>query len=294
MLLFKQKFHDAIRSGKKTQTLRSWKTQRVKAGQKEIIPGVGPIMIDSVEKVLLNELTDADAIPDGFPTVEALTNELHEIYGDELGNLYKIRFHILKDTPGESEISDQGPSEKSSETDQSAASADSSNPTDSGSKRKSIPPELLVPQSKESPAVVKFVVAMKREFAERMEKYKDQLEYKEYLKIQQIENEARNLSETGVVRLMIRRCHINRNVCDWNHEPCKSQDFFDIFLRSPRNERGVPILDGYRLRSLMRDCCDEEEWESISWIATEICSAWTEWQYAVEHWMNQLTSPKQE
>lgn len=286
MLLFKQKFHAAIRRGEKTQTLRNWKSQRVKAGQKEMIPGVGPIMIDSVEMVLLDELTDADAIPDGFPTAEALKNELRDIYGDGAEHLYKVRFHLLKENRDESALPGQASSGKTSKKGQKGASA---SPVP-----RPIPQELLVPRYSDPPAVVKFVVEMKRKFAEIMEQYEDKREAEEFAKNHQDDEDTRQLTEPEVVELMVRRCRINRNVCDWNHEPGKSLDFFDVFLRSPRDERGIPTLDGYRLRSLMRDFCEDDDqlWDSINWIASEICSAWTEWQYAVEHWANQPAKGK--
>ena len=40
MLLFKKKFLAAIRSGRKTQTIRLWKHQRMRSGQRSYIPGV--------------------------------------------------------------------------------------------------------------------------------------------------------------------------------------------------------------------------------------------------------------
>ncbi len=293
MLLFKQKFHDAIRRGEKTQTLRNWKTQHVKSGQKDVIPGVGPIMIDSVEKVLLDELTDADAIPDGFPTAEALKNELRDIYGDDLSNLYKVRFHLLKESNEESALPAATPGKTTRKTSKKAQKSGAE-----ASSRPAVPGpdsmDLLVPRSKEPPAVVKFVVEMKRKFAEIMEQYEDKREAEEFAKNHQDDEDTRQLTEPEVGELMVRRCRINRNFCDWNHEPGKSLDFFDVFLRSPRDERGIPTLDGYRLRSLMRDFCEDDDqlWDSINWIASEICSAWTEWQYAVEHWANQPAKGK--
>jgi hypothetical protein len=84
MLLFKKKFLPAIRSGEKTQTIRLWKFRHMRAGQKSYIPGVGHIRITSVEPVDVEALTDADAIPDGFPTAAALQTELRTIYGKKL------------------------------------------------------------------------------------------------------------------------------------------------------------------------------------------------------------------
>ncbi|MBR0192390.1 MAG: ASCH domain-containing protein [Thermoguttaceae bacterium] len=296
MLLFKQKFHDAIRRGEKTQTLRNWKTLHVKPGRKDVIPGVGPIMIDSVEKVLFDDLTDADAVPDGFSTAEDLKNELRDIYGDGPLNLYKIRFHLLKENEEESALPGQPARGKTTrKTSKKAKKSDTEEPSNPA-----IPGpdslDLLIPRSNEPPAVVEFVMEMKREFAEMMEKFNDKWEAREYMKNHPIEDETRKLSESEVVEKMVQRCRINRCVCDWNHEPGKSKDFFDLFLRSPRNENGVPTLDGHRLLSLMRDFCNDDPdlWSSINWISYEICSAWTEWQYAVEHWLGQKTTTKKE
>ena len=57
--------------------------------------------------------------------------------------------------------------------------------------------------------------------------------------------------------------------------------------------QGPMELDGYRLRSLMRDyCSDLDIWDSINWISSEVCTAWTEWQYAIEHWVDQPAAGK--
>jgi hypothetical protein len=84
MLLFKKKFLPAIRSGEKTQTIRLWKFRHMRTGQRSYIPGVGYIRITLVEPVDVDALTDADAIPDGFPTATALQHELLTIYGDKI------------------------------------------------------------------------------------------------------------------------------------------------------------------------------------------------------------------
>jgi hypothetical protein len=89
MLLFKKKFLPAIRSGDKTQTIRLWKFRHMRSGQRSYIPGIGHIQINSVESVDIDALTDADAIPDGFPTAVALQTELRTIYGEKLAQGYK-------------------------------------------------------------------------------------------------------------------------------------------------------------------------------------------------------------
>lgn len=94
MLLFKKKFLDDIRRGTKTQTIRLWKFRHMRAGQRSYIPGVGPIRVTAVEEVDVDALTDADAIPDGFPNAAALKNELRTIYGEKLRNGHKA-FRIV-------------------------------------------------------------------------------------------------------------------------------------------------------------------------------------------------------
>jgi hypothetical protein len=89
MLLFKKKFFEAIRSGEKTQTIRLWKFRRMRPGQCSYIPGVGPIRITAVALVEIDRLTDADAVPDGFPTATALQTELCTIYGCKLAEGYQ-------------------------------------------------------------------------------------------------------------------------------------------------------------------------------------------------------------
>jgi hypothetical protein len=86
MLLFKKKFLDAIRGGTKTQTIRLWKHRSMCAGQRSYIPGIGPIRITAVEQVDIEGLTDADAVPDGFATAQALQTELRTIYGQQLAS----------------------------------------------------------------------------------------------------------------------------------------------------------------------------------------------------------------
>ena len=98
MLLFKKKFLDAIRSGRKTQTIRLWSVCRFRAGQRSYIPGVGYIRITAVDRVPLNELTEPDAVLDGFASLAELRAELESLYVKQLksgSNVYRVRFAIL-------------------------------------------------------------------------------------------------------------------------------------------------------------------------------------------------------
>jgi hypothetical protein len=97
MLLFKKKFLPAIRAGQKTQTIRLWKHPRMRSGQRSYIPGAGHVQVLAVEPVALADLTDADALPDGFPTADALRAELTDLYPQQLAagyRAYRVVFQL--------------------------------------------------------------------------------------------------------------------------------------------------------------------------------------------------------
>jgi hypothetical protein len=97
MLLFKKNFLAAIRSGRKTQTIRLWKFRRMKAGQRSYIPGAGHIRVTAVDEVELERLTDADARPDGFDSADELRAEIARLYPQQLAagfRAYRVRFQL--------------------------------------------------------------------------------------------------------------------------------------------------------------------------------------------------------
>ena len=104
MLLFKQKFIEQIKNGEKTQTIRLWKRCRMRTGQRSYIAGVGYIRIESVERIELDQLTDDDAVLDGFSTADLLREEIYALYGkDAMKKLkaYKIRFTVCSESEQE-------------------------------------------------------------------------------------------------------------------------------------------------------------------------------------------------
>ncbi len=97
MLLFKKQFLTAIRQGSKTQTVRLWKHCRMKRGQRSYIPGVGYIYVQAVDAVQLADLTDTDALADGFPTADRLRQEIAALYPEALAagcQAYRVRFRL--------------------------------------------------------------------------------------------------------------------------------------------------------------------------------------------------------
>ena len=106
MLLFKKKYLDAIRAGTKTQTIRLWKHRRMRSGQRSYIPGIGYIDVKTVEEVRLEDLTDDDARPDGFPTADALRAELNEFYAEQLAQgyqAYRVVFRLQENAEAAAE-----------------------------------------------------------------------------------------------------------------------------------------------------------------------------------------------
>jgi hypothetical protein len=98
MLLFKKKFLPAIRAGEKTQTIRLWKHRRMRPGQRSYIPGVGHIRITGVDEVQLEQLTDADAQPDGFASAEDLRREITALYPAQTAagyRAYRVAFQRI-------------------------------------------------------------------------------------------------------------------------------------------------------------------------------------------------------
>lgn len=70
----------------------------MKPGQRSYIPGIGYISIQDVQPVALAALTDADAVPDGFETAEALRAELQTLYAGEIAKgfqAFRIRFAVF-------------------------------------------------------------------------------------------------------------------------------------------------------------------------------------------------------
>jgi hypothetical protein len=98
LLAFKGKFRPLIKEGKKTQTLRLWKRCPFQPGAVVLSPKLGKVRINSVEKTLLSELSQDDAVQEGFEEIEQLVKSIKEIYSlKRIANVecFKIRFTYL-------------------------------------------------------------------------------------------------------------------------------------------------------------------------------------------------------
>ena len=98
MLFFQRRFFDSIRAGTKSQTIRFWKTARVKAHQQSFVPGLGYVLIESVEELKLGQLTREDARLDGFRSLAELRRTIKELYPEGLTEgrkAWRVRFRLV-------------------------------------------------------------------------------------------------------------------------------------------------------------------------------------------------------
>jgi hypothetical protein len=94
-ILFKKPFHRAILEGRKTTTLRRWRTCRLRAGDRVFSPGVGELVLQAVEPIEWATLTDDDAVSDGFASLTELNRMIRRIYPNLDGDgktWFRLRF----------------------------------------------------------------------------------------------------------------------------------------------------------------------------------------------------------
>ena len=97
---FSKKFRPLILSGDKTQTIRIWKKCWLREGSVVLSPGLGRLKIQEITELGLAELTNEDALRDGFKDRQALFDVLRKIYRfSHVGAIrcYRIRFKYMGD-----------------------------------------------------------------------------------------------------------------------------------------------------------------------------------------------------
>jgi hypothetical protein len=99
-LLFKKEFFDAIRRGRKTTTLRRWKSCWMQPGSRVHSPRLGWLRIVSVDPAKLEKLTKSDARADGFASLAQLRQALQRFYPDQKHDgkqWYRVVFQLESD-----------------------------------------------------------------------------------------------------------------------------------------------------------------------------------------------------
>jgi hypothetical protein len=104
-VLFEKRFWPLIADGRVTVTFRRWRRLQVKAGGRYRTPA-GIIEVDAVEVVEASDIGDVEARRSGYPSAEALVNDLR---GDVGQPVYRIAFHAVagRDPRDELASSDQ-------------------------------------------------------------------------------------------------------------------------------------------------------------------------------------------
>jgi hypothetical protein len=94
MLLFKKAFWDGLTSGAITLTFRRWQKPHVRAGGRYRCHPIGVIEVDTVERVPVRSITDADARRAGFGTTGELRAYLEELGPlEDATELWRVELH---------------------------------------------------------------------------------------------------------------------------------------------------------------------------------------------------------
>lgn len=90
-MTFTKRLRPGIRHGAITCSIRIWKSPKVKAGGRYPMED-GEVVIDSIERIELREITHELAVESGFESVPDLLKVARHGSGD---NVYLVRFHFV-------------------------------------------------------------------------------------------------------------------------------------------------------------------------------------------------------
>ncbi len=97
-MLFKERFHEGIRSGSVTVTFRAWASARVKVGGRYRFGRSDIVEVESIERVKLASIGERQARAAGFTTAVELRRELGRTGRRELGpadRVFAVSFRYL-------------------------------------------------------------------------------------------------------------------------------------------------------------------------------------------------------
>ena len=94
-VLFPERLHEPIRSGRVTVAFRRWKRPTVSEGGTLQTPG-GLLHVDELTAIDETDIVARDAVAAGCRDVDEVIDALHEAEGR---TLYRIRFHRIGDDP---------------------------------------------------------------------------------------------------------------------------------------------------------------------------------------------------
>ena len=95
-MVFTKRLREGVRRGRVRCTIRIWQRLQVKVGGRYQMDE-GHIVVDSIEPIAIDEVTDDLAQESGFESVDDLMGVAKHGSGD---NVYLIRFHYLPPRAG--------------------------------------------------------------------------------------------------------------------------------------------------------------------------------------------------
>jgi hypothetical protein len=90
-MIFKKELREGVRRGRIRCSVRIWTRPHVKAGGRYPMAD-GHIVIDSIERIRIKDVTASLARESGFPSLKSLMETARHGPG---ANVYLIRFHYL-------------------------------------------------------------------------------------------------------------------------------------------------------------------------------------------------------
>ncbi len=93
-MLFRTEFHDPIRAGDVTLSVRRWKRRQVKEGGVYRLPTGGAIEVLAIDRIEVAEVTPEVARAAGYDSPEALLHEVEQASEGE-GDLYIVGFRYV-------------------------------------------------------------------------------------------------------------------------------------------------------------------------------------------------------
>lgn len=97
-MLFRTEFHEPIRRGEVTLTVRWWKRSQAKEGGIYRLPSGGAIEVLAIDRIEQAEVTEPVARAAGYDSPAALLDEVERASGGE-GHLYIIGFRYAGELP---------------------------------------------------------------------------------------------------------------------------------------------------------------------------------------------------
>lgn len=97
-MLFRNEFHDPIRRGEVTLTVRRWKHPQAKEGGIYRLPSGGAIEVMAIDCIDVREVTQDVARAAGYPSPEMLLQEIERASSGE-GDLYIVGFRYTGELP---------------------------------------------------------------------------------------------------------------------------------------------------------------------------------------------------